>query len=434
MEKQVELGVEITNRQSNWQIVKDLSSNFVGALSGNMFAYGLGLMLLDQTHLALSFGIDMIVTPLVGLACLVPVGNLVDRHRHKLILNCSISVRLLALLIFALTIDLFHGMAKLLPVILFLIVNAFSVNVSNSAYMASVHELVNNGKIQKLSSLVQAAASLALILSPAVGTALYSATNFDTFIYVEIGATLITALILQTMHFHYAPVEQKSVRGERTVQSQWQGFMEGLSYMKGRGLLKGMITAAVVINFIFTSETIGLPFVIKEQLNFGNGPVGFLNSAFSLGMLVGSVALSIFSKSNNLKTRLLIPLVILGFEFGLLGLTLMWVKNPSQLDLFGSIITAAFGITLTIVNITCGVRIQQTVPTKLLGRVSSLLMMAVTIVDPLGTLFYTFIFQNTSSGSVIFVINGIVMLAYIVFMTPLFLKWIGAEEKFMSEE
>lgn len=108
--------VAITNKESNWQILKDVSSNFISSLSSNMFTYGLGLMLLDQTGLAISFGIGMIITPIVGLLFLIPVGNLTDRYPHKKILTYSIAARFIALIIFAFTIDRFHYLLSLIHI------------------------------------------------------------------------------------------------------------------------------------------------------------------------------------------------------------------------------------------------------------------------------------------------------------------------------
>jgi Major Facilitator Superfamily. len=425
--------IQITDKESNWQIAKDISSSFIGTLSGDMFAFGMGLMLLDETHLALSFGIDMMITPIVGIFCLIPVGNIVDRYRHKTILNWSISIRLVALVIFAATSDFFNGRGKLFPVILYLIINAISVNFNNAAYTASVHELVNNGKISRLSSLVQGASSLALILSSALGAALYSSTNFTIFIYVEITATGLSFLILQTMHFHYKTLDKQTYTSSQSFKSQMAGFKQGLAYVQGRLLLVGIILVAVVVNFLFTALSIGLPFILKNQLDLGNTIVGYLNSAFSFGMLAASLLMGFFSKNNNLKTKLLVPLLLLGFEFGILGLGLLAPFTVKGVGVLGSLVMFCIGVTITILNITCNVRLQTTVPTKLLGRVSSLLMVANTAVNPLGVLFFTFIFQNSGNGGFVFIINGTVMLFYTMIMTPLVMKGIKNEEKYAEK-
>ena len=90
----------ISDQMSNRQIVKDFISSFISSLSGKAFNFALGLMLLDQTKSAMSFGINMIIYPLVSLIFLLPIGNLVDRYRHKKILIYNFIFRLIIFLLF----------------------------------------------------------------------------------------------------------------------------------------------------------------------------------------------------------------------------------------------------------------------------------------------------------------------------------------------
>lgn len=233
------------------------------------------------------------------------------------------------------------------------------------------------------------------------------------------------------MHFHYKTLDKQTYTSSQSFKSQMAGFKQGLTYVQGRLLLVGIILVAVVVNFLFTALSIGLPFILKNQLDLGNTIVGYLNSAFSFGMLAASLLMVFFSKSNNLKTKLLVPLLLLGFEFGILGLLAPFTVKG--VGILGSLVMFCIGVTITILNITCNVRLQTTVPTKLLGRVSSLLMVANTAVNPLGVLFFTFIFQNYGSGGFVFIINGIVMLFYTMIMTPLVMKGIKNEEKFAEK-
>ncbi|AUI80331.1 MFS transporter (plasmid) [Lactiplantibacillus pentosus] len=420
--------LEISLHESNQQILKDVSSNFIGSLSSNMFAYGLGLMLLDQTGLAISFGIDMVITPIVGLLFLIPVGNLTDRYPHKKILTYSIVIRLLALIIFACFIDFFHGLYKLVPVIIFLIINAISINFSNTSYSAAVHELVNDKKIQKLSSLTQGSISLSQILAPAIGVALYSIFGFDFFIYLEILATLLTFLILQTMHFHYNHSSNNS-----SGKTSLDDFKSGLSYVNKRKLIKYIITMAVVINFIFTALNMGVPYVIKSQLHLGNGPVGFLQSGMAIGTLAGSFLMLALPEKKWFAQKLLIPLLSFGIEFILLGSVFLEKFDLWHLNIWGTVTMILIGLTLAILNITVQVRLQKTVPTHILGRVMALLTTANTSVMPLGTLFYTFFFQNNFNGGYIFIVNGIILSIYTVVLFPVLLKNIKLDNQYIDQ-
>ncbi|KZT80680.1 transport protein [Lactiplantibacillus plantarum] len=67
--KQPDLTINISNHQSSLQIFKAAASNFISSLSGKMFTFGLGLMLLDETHSAISFGINKIANCWLALPC-----------------------------------------------------------------------------------------------------------------------------------------------------------------------------------------------------------------------------------------------------------------------------------------------------------------------------------------------------------------------------
>ena len=78
-----EMADVISDTASKQQIVKDFLSTFLSSLSGKAFNSGLGIMLLEQTKSAMSFGINMMIYPLVSLLLLVHICNLVDRLPHK---------------------------------------------------------------------------------------------------------------------------------------------------------------------------------------------------------------------------------------------------------------------------------------------------------------------------------------------------------------
>lgn len=192
------------------QVLKDVSSNFISTFCGDMFSFALGLMLLRATGMSLSFGLSMIIMPIVTLIGLVPIGNVVDTYPHERILIISLVVRIVALSVYAATVGRFTGVGKLIPTIGFLIINYASVNLSNSGYLASVHELVNDAHIQKLNSLSQSLASFASTFSPIVAAGLYALVGFNLFIIFQLMAHLIALGILLTMNLHYVHPNQVS--------------------------------------------------------------------------------------------------------------------------------------------------------------------------------------------------------------------------------
>ncbi|MDV9115551.1 MFS transporter [Lactiplantibacillus plantarum] len=422
--KQPDLTINISNHQSSLQIFKAAASNFISSLSGKMFTFGLGLMLLDETHSAISFGINMIISPIVGLLCLVPIGNLIDTYPHKTVLTGSLTARTLALILFAASINLFTATAKLIPIVLFLIIDAISTNVNDTCYSAATHELVNAHNIQRLSSLTQSAISLSSILSPALGVGLYSLVGFSGFVILEIVATLASFGIMLTMKFHYHATNQfaNSQHAPVTSHSQFAKFHSGLNYMRSRTMIKITILLSVILNFLYTAVTIGIPYILKDQLHTGNGPIGVLETGSAIGMLLGSLLLTLLPPTGQkrLFLKLIIPVLILDSQILLLGVLFMTSQSPTGYALLGSFIMGILAFALVILNITFQVYLQQTVPTKLLGRVVATLTTVNSSIMPIGTLMFTLIFQSTTHGGLVLIINGILLLGYtLLLLRPL---------------
>ena len=204
----------ISDQMSNRQIIKDFISSFISSLSGKAFNFALGLMLLDQTKSAMSFGINMIIYPLVSLIFLVPIGNLVDRYRHKKILIYNFIFRLIIFLLFYAFYFLTNSSTILYLVIPFVIFHSITVNINDTCYSASIHELVNDKKIQRLSSVTQTAIAIATMLSPAIGVILYNWLGFSGFILIEIIANLLSLGVLLTMKFFYENEEQVQCKAD----------------------------------------------------------------------------------------------------------------------------------------------------------------------------------------------------------------------------
>ncbi|MGO2953147.1 MAG: MFS transporter [Lactobacillus sp.] len=416
--------VQISNQESNRQILKDFSSNLLGSLSGGMFSFGMGLMLLQQTHLAISFGLSTIIGPIVLLLLLVPMGNIVDRYPHKTILIISNLVRIGGLAVFAWALPQFSGVGKLIPVVLYAIVDAVSGDFSSTAYSSAVHELVNPEKIGRLSSLNSTASSISSIFSPMLGLTLYTLMGFEMFIFIEMASSLISFGIMLSMHFHYAPAAPKATAkpGQLTM------FKAGLHYIGQRPLIRGIILVAVGLNFLFTAFTVGVPFIIATTLKLGNGPISYLETAMSVGILVGSVLMSTCNHGKHFRTLLLVPLLLDGVLMASLGLVFLLGKTFLVISVLGVMVMALTGLSVVIPNIVMSVKLQQTVPTEMLGRVSSAMMTANTLIMPVGILFYTVLFQSIRLNAWVFIVSGVLASTYLLMLWPRLQRWLDADD------
>ncbi|SEF23277.1 MFS-type transporter involved in bile tolerance, Atg22 family [Streptococcus gallolyticus] len=364
----------ISDNDSNIQILKSFISDFISSLSSKSFSLGLGLMLLDQTHSAMSFGINMIISPLVSLVFLIPIGNLVDRFQHKKILLANILIRVVALIIFLLSLSVFSGKSIILPTLVFVTINAITVNISDTCYSASVHELVNEQKIQKLSSITQTAIAISTVLSPAIGVVLYSWVGFSGFILVGIIANLLASIVVVSMTFHYEASSGKQInQTELGIKNQLENFKESFAFIKENNIIVYIILFSIILNFFYTSLVIGVPFIIKQQFHFGNTTVGLLETASAVGMLVGSISLSLLPDRKKerrvLFLSIAIPLLILDLQIIVLGGVFTIFKSQQMISAFGSLSVGIVALSLVVLNIIVQAYLQTIIPTKFLGRV-----------------------------------------------------------------
>lgn len=393
----------ISDRISNKQIIKDFISNFIGSLSGKSFNFALGLMLLDQTKSAMSFGINMIIYPLVSLIFLVPIGNLVDRYPHKKILIYNFIFRIFTFLLFYAFYFLMDSSSILYLVIPFVILHSITVNISDTCYSASIHELVNDKKIQRLSSVTQTAIAIATMLSPAIGVIFYGWLGFAGFILIEIFANLLSLGVLLSMKFYYEYNEQENKA--TNCKNPLHGVKEIIQFLKENQIVKYIILVGVILNFFYTSISIGVPFVLKEQLLLDNSTVGMLETMAAVGMLLASISMSLLpdKKENNilLSSKITMPLVLLTMAIIGLGITFASTNSQIIISFLGSIFMGIIAFTLVVLNIIVMTYLQSTIETKFLGRVMSTLFTLNTSIMPIGTLVFTYLFQKEVNGGLI---------------------------------
>ncbi|GMG69673.1 MFS transporter [Tetragenococcus halophilus] len=423
----------ITTRESNIQIVKSTLSNVINSLSNNMLSYGLGLMLLSQTNSAISFGIEMIIAPAVGVLFVIPIGNLVDKYKHKTVLIVSSLVKILFLLLFILSIDHFDGLYKMIPVIPFVAVNAICANISTVTYSASVHELVRSEKIQRLSSLTNAANSFSNIFAPVLGVSLYALFGFDIFILISIASSSLAFLIMLSLKFHYQTKENISNNIKEAASSQMQGFKEGINYIKKRRLIIDIIVISMFLNFIFSSMNIGIPYIIETELHIGTEPIGYLNTFNAIVLLLGSLFMNFLPAKKGTFLKIMIPVFSLGIEVLLLGTLFQNMDQLFSITLYGGIVSFFIGFSLAIIEVNNMVYLQKTITTEFLGRVMSILTTANRALLPIGSLIYTFLFNSITFGSYIFMGNGILCIAFGLSVFPELLKSVKKDHLFIKE-
>lgn len=414
----------ISDFASNKQIVKASISNFIGSLSGKSFNFALSLMLLDQTRSAISFGINMIIYPIISLLFAIPIGNMVDKYKHKNILIHNFIFRIVIFLIFYFLYHITTSSTILYFVIPLVVLQSITVNINDTCFSASTHELVNNRKIQRLSSITQTGIAIATMISPAIGVMLYGWFDFSGFILIESAANLLSLLVLLNMKFYYE--QQENNKATIKSKGRQRKFKEILQFLKENQIIKYIILISIILNFFYTSISIGVPFIVKEELSLGNSTIGLLETVSAIGMLLASVSMSLLPEPKRqnqlLSRRITIPFLLLNLSIISLGIIFFVAKSRFLISSVGSLFIGLITFSLVILNIVVMTYLQSTIETKFLGRVMSTLFTLNTSIMPIGTIVFTYLFQQGINGGLIFIVNGLVLLIYTTIMLPKTLK------------
>ena len=181
-----------------------------------------------------------------------------------------------------------------------------------------------------------------------------------------IAVILIAALPRDTGRAEPLP-EHKESQGD--TPSFWREFTEGMVYLrKDRLFLRLTIMGAVVSFFAMGLQGLYAPYV---QFNLQGGPAvyGFFNASFAAGAMVGGLVVGRFGRSA--QTGILILVGLLGQAVAIVGLSF------NHLAIAALALWAFCGVAQMVNIIPFQSLMQAKIPSKLFGRVSSI-MSAVT--------------------------------------------------------
>lgn len=349
---------------------------------------------------------------------------MVDKYKHKNILIHNFIFRIVIFLIFYFLYHITTSSTILYFVIPLVVLQSITVNINDTCFSASTHELVNNRKIQRLSSITQTGIAIATMISPAIGVMLYGWFDFSGFILIESAANLLSLLVLLNMKFYYE--QQENNKATIKSKGRQHKFKEILQFLKENQIIKYIILISIILNFFYTSISIGVPFIVKEELSLGNSTIGLLETVSAIGMLLASVSMSLLPEPKRqnqlLSRRITIPFLLLNLSIISLGVTFFVAKSRFLISSVGSLFIGLITFSLVILNIVVMTYLQSTIETKFLGRVMSTLFTLNTSIMPIGTIVFTYLFQQGINGGLIFIVNGLVLLIYTTIMLPKTLK------------
>lgn len=232
------------------------------------------------------------------------------------------------------------------------------------AMLALVGDLVSEVQQPKAMGLRQASSSLASIIGPALAAPLF--ITFGAQWALLINALSFVASFVTIAAIHAPKAAIGGTAGERRHFAGELG--EGLQfYARSRVLMTLLLAIVVAVMGAIALETLNV-FFTTDNLHVPIRLYGFMGAAFGVGALVGAILASIFAERLGLGRTLWLSLLLAGVA----------VVIVSRVTTFGLALAlfALIGLFITSVNVVVGPLLLRATPRELLGRVNSVITVA----------------------------------------------------------
>jgi len=246
------------------------------------------------------------------------------------------------------------------------------------AMVSSTSLMVPNRHLARVAGANQTLQGMNSILAPPLGALLLELYPTQSVLMIDIVTAAIAILPLLFIPIPQPP--KQILQAGATKTSYFQDLRDGFAYVvRWKGLL-GIIILAMILNFLLVPTSSFLPLIITKIFNGGAAELGWTQSLFGAGIIIGGIILSIWG---GFKRRIITSFCgIIGLGVGVL-ITGLLPANMLYLLLATNFIR---GFGSVFANGPLTAILQSTTAADMQGRVFSLLVTGATAMMPLSLL------------------------------------------------
>jgi MFS transporter, DHA3 family, macrolide efflux protein len=289
------------------------SGQVVSNLGSNLTGFAIGVWVYQQTGSATKYALIALVTTLPGMLLGPIAGALVDRwdRRWAMILS-DLGAGCMTLILAAL---IWLGRLELWHIYLLLSLSSVFATLQWPAFTAATTLLVPREQLGRASGLTQTGNGIAEILAPALAGTLVVTIGLDGVVLIDVVTFLVAVSTLLVVRVPRPPVsaEGSAARGHLLREAA-----AGWTYIRLRTGLLTLLVLLAATNFCMgVMQVLVTPMVLA----FSSAAVlGRVLSIAGLGMLAGSVLMSIWGGPRRRVAGILVLLLIQGLSLMVGGL------------------------------------------------------------------------------------------------------------------
>jgi len=282
----------------------------ISATGSGLTAFGLGVYVFQQTGKASAMALVTLLAFMPSLLLSPVTGVLADRYDRRLLMMMGNSLSLVGLVF--ILICMIRGEAQLWQICIGVTISSVFSSLLDSAYKATVTDLLTEEQYTKASGFVQVANAAKFLISPIIAGFLLAVANIKLLLIIDICTFLVTVI--------FTLIVRSSIASKKREQAKSfiHEFKDGWSAIsKNRGVLILVIMTSCLTFFLGFIEILSLPMILA----FSDSSVaGTLETIIALGMLVSSVMIGFLPIKRDYVKMLSISLFCEGIFMAAFGL------------------------------------------------------------------------------------------------------------------
>ncbi|WAA10119.1 MFS transporter [Fervidibacillus albus] len=401
-------------KRATYNLITFVISKGISNIGWSTYSFGMSLYILQITGSATNFAINFLLSSVPRIV-LSPIAGYTadtyDKKRTILLSHLASVIAVLGLFIFNII-----GQFSLIHIYVTTAFLSSAALFNTVTFTSSIMNLVDDKRTQNAFALNDATKNIGSILGPVIGGILYINFTLHSFFIIFIVSFSIAFLLDLTMNFRLFSNREKDKDGDVQKKGMGSDILDGIRYVKKDVLLSNLISISLFVSFFFTSVQVGMPFVLVNELHLSSEKFGFVQSAFSAGMILTTLYLSVrkeFQYPFILAKRLII---VLSIQFAVMVVPFFYSMSENGLFLFFILWAFSLGSNIILMNTPVAVKLMKLVSEDYRGRVIGSVNTLSSALVPLGLFSYGILFDYVGAKTVMLATSLLSLLSTFVLM------------------
>lgn len=409
---------ELSESKEKLNLALFSAGNLVSLLGTYIYSFAISLYILRVTGSGMSFAFSILVGTLPRVLLGPIAGSAADRvDRKKMIVGLDFLSGIAVLTLLALS--LIYGMK--LP---FIYATTFILSVISTffgtTFYAAIPGLVSDKNLVKINSYSQAINSGSQIIGPVLGGLIFGLVSMNLFLLVNGVSFILSAVSEMFIDFNFnRRLEEQKEKETMSMAAVWQDIKEVFAFIKSNKMLCVVMPFSLSVNFLFSATfSVNLPFLINRVLQMSASQYGFIEGAFSVGMLTAALLIAKLPEKEK-KLRGVVPGILgIGLTTIVMGIPGLGVlRNLDIILTFALYVVVAFlmAFFLLFINMPFTIIIQRIIPNDMLGRTWGVIGTISGALQPLGII-TAGVCLDLIPAYTLFFVTGIYFIAAAIFL------------------